>query len=79
LIPVGWFEMGVKGALWAAATSELALVFAVWIGFRKAGLLSIRRELVPLVGLAAGALIGFALNASVLGWVTHFVRSLRAS
>jgi O-antigen/teichoic acid export membrane protein len=61
-IPVGWYLMGMKGAVWAVALSEVPVVVVLWIGLARHHVLSVRSELRSLLFVGLGASLGFGLR-----------------
>lgn len=61
-IPVGWHLMGLKGAVWAVALSEVPVVVVLWIGLARNHVLSVRSELRSLFFAGIGASLGFGLQ-----------------
>ncbi len=60
-IPAGWHAMGVEGALWAVALSELPVVAVLWTGLIRHRVFSLRSELRSVLFAGLGALAGAAL------------------
>jgi O-antigen/teichoic acid export membrane protein len=56
-IPIAHAIDGVNGIVVAASLRELPVAAVLWPAFRRTGMLSLRRELVPIVLFAAGAVI----------------------
>jgi O-antigen/teichoic acid export membrane protein len=57
-IPLGWQAMGIEGAVWAVALSELPAVAVLWTGLARYRVFSLRSELRSLVFAGLGALLG---------------------
>lgn len=60
-IPLGWSLMGIKGAVWAVALSEVPGVVVLWVGLARHRMLSLRSELRSMIFVGLGALLGFGI------------------
>jgi O-antigen/teichoic acid export membrane protein len=74
-VPLAWFLWGIKGVVWATATSEIPVLFILWHGFHRHGLLAVAMEARALVFFGTGLLIGYGGDhlldalAREYGWV----------
>jgi O-antigen/teichoic acid export membrane protein len=60
-IPAGWHAMGIEGAVWAVALSELPVVAVLWTGLVRYRVFSLRSELRSVVFAGLGVLLGAAV------------------
>lgn len=60
-IPAGWHWMGIEGAVWAVALSELPVVAVLWTGLIRHRVFALRSELRSALCAGLGALAGAAL------------------
>lgn len=58
-IPIGWALMGLQGAVWAVALTELPVTFVLWIGLHRHKHFSLKREARSLLAGAVGILLGW--------------------
>jgi O-antigen/teichoic acid export membrane protein len=59
-IPLGWHWVGLPGVVWCVALSEVPVVFIIWFGMSKEGLLR------PLLELRS---LGIWTTAAAIGWL----------
>jgi O-antigen/teichoic acid export membrane protein len=71
-VPLGYYFWGIQGVVWATATSELPVLIILWIPLWRRGLLRLSREALAIVLLAAGVIIGLALDDLIAPLVTQF-------
>lgn len=57
-MPLAWTHLGVHAAIWTFATANLPAVAIGWYALDRYGLLSLRRELLPIVFVAVGYALG---------------------
>lgn len=60
-IPGGWYLLGLEGVVCAVATSELPVVFVIWHGMRKYGVLDLQREAHAVLKLLGGLAVGLVV------------------
>jgi O-antigen/teichoic acid export membrane protein len=60
-IPLGWWAMGLEGAVWAVALTELPVAAVLWTGLARHRLFSLRSELRSPAFAGLGALLGWLL------------------
>jgi O-antigen/teichoic acid export membrane protein len=60
-IPVGWSLMEIKGAVWAVALSELAVIGVLWVGLVRHRMFSLGAELRSVLFAGLGAVSGLGL------------------
>jgi O-antigen/teichoic acid export membrane protein len=66
-IPLIWPLYGMEGIIWVVGLTEIPVLFVLWFGMSKYGILSVKHELRTLPFIATGLLIGFALLQLPIG------------
>jgi len=59
-VPLGFHLAGINGLIWAVTLSEVPALIVVYVGFTRAGLLSVKHELRVPAFYAAGLGLGYA-------------------
>jgi O-antigen/teichoic acid export membrane protein len=59
-VPIGFHLAGISGLIWAVTLSEVPALLVVYLGFTRAGLLSVKHELRVPAFYAAGLGLGYA-------------------
>jgi O-antigen/teichoic acid export membrane protein len=60
-MPFAYSWGGSRGLIFVVGTMELAALMCIWLSLRRAGLFRLRRELLPLLAAAFGAIVSVAL------------------
>ncbi len=68
-IPVGFAIAGLPGLVWATALAELPVLLILWPAFRRAGMLSISRELLAPAFFLFGALLASGIEPWLVAWI----------
>jgi O-antigen/teichoic acid export membrane protein len=60
-VPIGWWQAGVHGLIWAVALSELAPLVVVSSGLIRHGMFSVAAELWSVTCVVGGVLLGLSV------------------
>lgn len=66
-VPLGFFAFGIAGAVWGVVASALAAIPPTFVYAARLGFFDLKRELLPLPAVVAGALAGLLINFVITG------------
>lgn len=72
-IPVAWHYAGLQGALIVLLTAEIPSILFIWPAMARLGVLSVGREIFPIIMFVTGMVAGYVGNKIIIeGWQIIF-------